>query len=1073
MKIRSLLTLLFGILLLAQTFGQKVDVEKLKGLEPRSIGPAGMSGRINSIDADPRNTDILYIGSASGGVWKSVNGGINWSPIFDDQPILSIGAVAVTPSNPDIIWAGTGEGNPRNSHNSGAGIYKSLDGGKTWKLMGLEKTKTIHRVLVHPNNPNVVYVGAMGSIWGPNPERGVYKTTDGGKTWKQILYNGEGVGVADMVMDPTNPEKLIVAMWEYDRDPWQFTSGGSGSGMYVTLDGGENWMQRTSKEGLPEGDLGRLGLAIAPSKPNIVYALVEAKDNFLYKSTDGGATWSKANNQANEGNISNRPFYYHDIFVDPQNENRIFNLYSSVSMSEDGGKTFQTMRTGTHSDHHAFWIDPNNPKYMILGTDGGLFISRDAGDKWMFCDNIPVGQFYHVNVDNSIPYKIGGGMQDNGSWVGENTKWKRQGIMNTDWQEVMFGDGFDLSFHPSDSRYIYAMSQGGNVGFVDTKTGKSTSIRPTHPDINVELRFNWNAALAQNPFHANGVYYGSQFLHKSMDNGQSWEIISPDLTTNDKEKQDLSAKTGGLTYDITGAENFTTILAIGPSPVDENVIWVGTDDGNVQLTRDGGKTWTNLAAKLPGMPKGSWIPQIEVSTKNAGEAFIVVNDYRRSNWEPMIYHTSNYGQTFKRIVDTKQVSGYALCVVQDPVEPNLLFVGTDHGLWFSIDMGVNWNKWTKGFPSVQVADLKIHPRDNDLVIGTFGRSFWILDDISPLRALAATKGEVLQKPLALFAATDAYLAEYQSNNGYHFPVDGLFQGENERPGANMTLWVGKQPEGKARPEATADAGESAGFGGRGGGFGGGRGAHRIQMAVYNMEGEKVRDYTMQVDSGMNQIAWDMRFDGGRYPSRQAPRADANTPGGAEALPGKYKVVVNLGKMKDSTMVTIHEDPRISIPMADRKAKVMAYKEMYEITEMAADAADRIREAKSTIKTVSQATSNADKEVKKEITDMGKKLEKSLTEMEEAFFGKEDVKGIFRSSDNINSYLGNMRRYIGAGDGAPTQAAKRAMEFAEAKVSEMVKKLNAFLETDFAAYQKKVEAAQYSLFKTLDPVKMGG
>ncbi|MFN7119599.1 MAG: VPS10 domain-containing protein, partial [Saprospiraceae bacterium] len=512
MKIKLLFTLMTLFTLAWQLPAQKIDLDKLKGIKARSIGPAGMSGRITAITADPSNTNIVYAGAASGGVWKSWNGGISWEPIFDKQPTQSIGAIAVSEANPQEVWVGTGEGNPRNSQNTGLGIFKSLDGGKTWQHMGLKETKTIHRVIIHRDNPNVIIAGAQGSPFGPNEERGVYKTTDGGKTWKKILYVNNQTGCADLIVDPTNPNKLIAAMWEYGRKPWTFKSGGPGSGLYVSYDGGETWAKRTSADGLPEGELGRIGLAIAPSKPNIVYALVEAKDNNLYKSTDGGEKWTKVN--TNDRNVSNRPFYYHEIYVDPQNENRIFNLYSEVSISQDGGKTFDIFERVTHSDHHAFWIDPKDPNYMMLGSDGGLYISRDGGAKWMFAENIPVGQFYHVNYDMEYPYNIGGGMQDNGSWVGPHTAWKQGGILNYDWQEVYFGDGFDLGFRPDDSRYVYAMSQGGRVGYVDTKTGKTQLIMPVHPDPSVELRFNWNAAFAQNPFHPNGIYYGSQFVHK-------------------------------------------------------------------------------------------------------------------------------------------------------------------------------------------------------------------------------------------------------------------------------------------------------------------------------------------------------------------------------------------------------------------------------------------------------------------------------------------------------------------------------------------------------------------------------
>jgi photosystem II stability/assembly factor-like uncharacterized protein len=584
---KQILTPLITLLLLSgMAFGQPIDVEQLKGLKIRNIGPAGMSGRVTTIDVVLSEPDIIYAGTASGGVWKSTSGGIDWKPIFDEEATQSVGALAINQHNPSVVWVGTGEGNPRNSHNSGGGIYRSLDAGRNWQLMGLEATRNIHRVIIHPDDPNTVYVAALGSIWGTNPERGVYKTTDGGETWEKILYVNESVGCADLVIDPSNPNKLIAAMWEYGRKPWTFNSGGEGSGMYVTHDGGKTWEERTEKDGLPKGKLGRMGLAIAPSKPNVVYALIEGeKENAIYRSDDGGFSWKKRGTR----NIGSRPFYYADIFVDSKNENRLYSIFSLVNKSEDGGKTFVTLLPyyGVHPDHHAWWIHPDDPNYIIDGNDGGLNISRDGGESWRFIENIPVAQFYHINYDMSIPYRVGGGMQDNGSWVGPSMALEAGGIRNSAWQEIFFGDGFDVVFHPTKKNMAYGMSQGGNVGLVDMETGKSTFIRPTHPD-SVELRFNWNAAIAQDPFNDCGVYYGSQFLHKSLDCGQSWEILSPDLTTNDTTKQKQNAS-GGLTIDATGAENYTTITAIAPSPVDDKVIWVGTDDGNLQLTRDGGR----------------------------------------------------------------------------------------------------------------------------------------------------------------------------------------------------------------------------------------------------------------------------------------------------------------------------------------------------------------------------------------------------------------------------------------------------------------------------------------------------
>ncbi len=1061
MKLKFLFTLSGLLALLCTLPAQTVNLDHFEGIKPRSIGPAGMSGRVTSIDAVVSNPDIIYIGSASGGVWKSVSGGIDWEPIFDDQPVQSIGAVAINQRIPDIVWVGTGEGNPRNSQNSGIGIFRSLDGGDTWEHMGLEETKVIHRILLHPDDPNTLYVGALGSPWGPNEERGVFKTTDGGKTWNKILYVNDETGAADLVMDPTNPNKLIAAMWEHGRKPWTFNSGGSGSGLYVTHDGGENWKELTPKDGLPEGELGRIGLAIAPSKPNIIYALVEAKENALYKSFDGGKTFQK---WSTDDDIGNRPFYYSDIFVDPQNENRVYSLYSLVSKSEDGGKdwdVFLRYYEGVHPDHHALWIHPENSDLIMNGNDGGFYLTRDRGQSWQFAENLPLGQFYHVDYDMDIPYNIGGGMQDNGSWVGQAYVWEAGGIRNANWQEIFFGDGFDVSFQPDNNRYAYAMSQGGNLGRVDRQTGKTKYLRPVHPE-GGELRFNWNAAFAQSPDEACTIYYGSQYVHKSTDCGDSWMIISPDLTTDDTLKQQ-QARSGGLTIDDTEAENHTTILAIAPSPVDENIIWVGTDDGNLQITRDGGENWTNVADRIPGFSAGSWIPFVEVSKRNRGEAFVIVNDYRRNDWQPMAYHTTDFGQSWTRIVDETDAGGPALAIVQDPVEPNLLFLGTDHGLYFSIDGADSWTKWDKGYPSVPTIDLKIHPREHDLIIGTFGRSFWILDDIRPLRELAATQGKVLDGPFAAFDAPDAYLAEYKSYQGTRFAADAIYSGENRPYGALLTLWVNptwetgeeeaeaangdEKPKAKKRPE-------------------------KVKVQVVDMEGDTIRTFTEKVDTGMVRISWNLRRDGISYPTWRPERPDADPPSGPEVLPGTYKLVLSYGDHKDSTEVTVNTDPRLEISKADLMAKMEVYDEFAGLVEKGDKAWKQLQNVRKTIKLVDEALVNAPDSVKQAIAKQGKELIKQIDELEKLYMMPEGLKGIQRSSDNLVGAYYLASRYLSASDGAPNQAAQIMLNKAKEETAEVVGQVNAFFEEDFAKYREAVEAVQMSLFKAYEPVTVG-
>ncbi len=1069
----------FAFLLLSpHLFSQDIDPELLKGMKMRSIGPAGMSGRVTAIDVDLSNPDRIFIGAASGGVWKSESGGIDWEPIFDKQPVQSVGALKINQNNPSEIWVGTGEGNPRNSHNSGEGIYKSIDGGKTWKLMGLEKTKTIHRILISSSDPNTVYVGAMGSIWGPNEERGVFKTTDGGKTWKKILYTNNETGVADMVIDPTNPNKLLVAMWEYGRKPWTFNSGGEGSALHLTYDGGENWKKITSKDGLPKGELGRIGLAIAPSKPNLIYALIEAKKNGLYKSTDGGEKWELVS----EKNIGNRPFYYAELYVDPSNENRIFNLWSYVSKSEDGGKTFETIMdygNNVHPDHHAFWIHPSNPNYMIDGNDGGLNISRDGGKNWRFIENLPLAQFYHINHDMSIPYQIGGGMQDNGSWVGPGYSWKRGGIVNSDWQEVLFGDGFDVVFDKDNARFGYAMSQGGWVNYLDFETGDSKMIRPLHPD-GEKLRFNWNAAIALNPFEKCGVYFGSQFVHKSSDCGSSWEIISPDLTTNDttKQKQHIS---GGLTIDATQAENHTTITCIAPSPVDESVIYVGTDDGKLQVSKDGGKNWTNTSASMSGLPRGSYFPQIELSKSKAGEAFAVANNYRRNDFTPYVYHTTNYGATWNRIVDENKVNGYCHTIVQDPVQNNLLFLGTDRGLFYSFNGGQKWTQWKHNFPSVPTIDLKIHPRAHDLIIGTFGRAAYVLDDIRPLRALAKDKNIVKSK-LKILNEADGYRVPFKSYSGVRFVAQANFSGQNKSRSPGIAVWKAKKEKTKKSEETKKgkkkkskkdiipmhddpDKKKEKSKGKKD------KKKDKFTIKVLNSKNDTIRTYYSKLkEDGINIVRWNMRRDGVHYPSQKAPKEDEELPSGIAVVPGKYKLIMSLGDEKDSTYVTVHKDPRSNLKDSDLQARYDAYVEFYEVINNAADASQKLVEAKKTTALVDAQMVNVVDSIQTEIKDLSKVMNDSIRVFSEIYFQPEGFKGIDSVTKRLGSHLWGTTTYLGDIVDKPHDTAIIAVKTAKQEINKTIDRINHFFENDWKAYRERVERVEYSLFKDYERVK---
>ncbi|GAB4476718.1 MAG: hypothetical protein OHK0057_25710 [Thermoflexibacter sp.] len=1020
-------------------------MDKLKGMQARSIGPAGMSGRVTAIAVVHKQPEIIYIGAASGGVWKSTNGGMSFTPIFDDQKVAGIGAIAIDQNNPDVVWVGTGEGNPRNSQNNGNGIYKSIDGGKTWQHLGLEKTNNIHRVLINPQNPDIVYVGVQGSAWGDHPERGVFKTTDGGKTWEKVLYVNERTGISELVMDPQNPNKLIAGMWEFHRDAWFFKSGGKGSGMYVTFDGGKTWKQRTSEDGLPEGELGKMGLAIAPSKPNIVYALIEAKRNALYRSDDGGFKWTKINDSRN---IAERPFYYCEIYVDPKNENRLFKVETILKASEDGGKTFKDIAayrfgSGIHPDHHAFWVHPDNPNYMIDGNDGGAAISRDGGQTWTFIDNLPLGQFYHINVDMDTPYNIYGGLQDNGSWKGPSYVWSGQGVKNIYWEMVAFGDGFDVVPDIDNTRYGFAMSQGGNLVRFDALTGESKFIKPAHPDKNVKLRFNWNAGIAQDPFDKSTIYYGSQFLHKSTDKGDSWETISPDLTTNDttKQKADFS---GGLTYDATAAENHTTILAIAPSPVKQGVIWVGTDDGNLQVTQDGGKTWTNVVKNVKGVPANTWIPQIQASKYNAGEAFVVFDNHRRNDWTPFVYRTKDYGQTWERIVDEKKVFGYVWCMIQDPVEPNLFFVGTETGLYISIDGSKTYTKWKNGYPTVPTADLVIHPREHDLVIGTFGRALYVLDDIRPLRALAKEGLQVLEKPLKMFEIPDAYLVNYKANPGVLFHGDAVFMGENRPAGAMLSFAVNLEKDKKV---------------------------DSVLVEVFDKQNNKIRTFKAQAKAGINRTQWNLEKKGVRFPNQPKPmRKDAPEPSGSSVLPGTYKVRISYGKNMDSAMVNVKLDPRLPTTEADLQVKESMIQAMYQKVSIVTEAMDRLREAKQTVGMVNRQLGDSEEQKIKDAKKASKEVETNLQKLIESVSGKDDVQGIFRSPTILSAKLQSAMGYL-RGSYKPTPTAQLVMKQTEEDIAQFLKEVNTFFDSDWKKYQQAVENASPKIFKDYESLKI--
>ncbi|ARV08905.1 hypothetical protein BTO05_04375 [Winogradskyella sp. PC-19] len=1046
------------VMLICITFlsAQEFSMDMVKNMEPRNIGPGGMSGRVTAIDVVNNNPDVMYVGTASGGLWKSTSGGIKWEPIFDKELTASIGAVEIQQSNPSVIWVGTGEGNPRNSLNGGYGVYKSLDGGKTWMAMGLEKTRHIHRIIVDPTNPDVVYVGAIGSPWGEHPERGVFKTTDGGKTWDKILFANNKTGVADLVMDPTNPNKLFVAMWEHKRDPWFFKSGGEGSSLQMTHDGGKTWKKITDKEGFPKGDLGRIGVAIAPGKPNVVYALVEAKKNALYKSEDGGFNWKMINKKSD---IGNRPFYYSEIYVDPQNENRVYSVFTYVNVSEDGGKNFNQLmpaygaNNGVHPDHHAWWIHPENGNFMIDGNDGGMNITKDGGKTWRFIGNLPVAQFYHISVDNEYPYNVYGGMQDNGSWRGPAYVWRAQGIRNSYWQEISFGDGFDVVPDKDDSRYGWSMSQQGFVSRYDWQTGNNYGVRPTHPDADVQLRFNWNSAINIDPFDNSTIYFGSQFVHKSTDKGETWTVISGDLSTNNPEKQKQS-ESGGLTMDATGAENHCTILVIEPSPVEKNMLWAGTDDGRVHYTTDGGNSWTDVSKNLKGLPEGSWIAQIKASNKNKGEALLIANDYRRFNYTPYAYRTKNYGKTWERIVDENDVQSYTLAIVEDLEESNLMFLGTDDGLYVSVNAGEKWTKWTNGFPTTSVKDLVIHPREHDLVIGTFGRAAWVLDDIRPLREMASNSS-VMKSNITLFDPPTAYQASYQQPTGSRFGADAMYHGENRAGGARFAYVFNKKEQPKKEKKDNTSEQEET----------------KVKWDSLSL---KIYDGTRLIrtlkrkapkENGLQRWTWYMDEAGGDRPSRRI-RKSTREPGGVSVKPGTYKAVLHYGDQTSETMVEVASDPRLNVSQKNIDEVYAASKELENISQTLADASKQLVESKNIASKYQSELKKLDKETYKDQMKASDSVVKSIDKLLNKYFGKVDKRqGITRNPEvTALQRLRTASGYIRSSQTGLTTTETTLMKHAKDAVKELLNETNTFFNNEWKSYEADMKTLKTNPFK---------
>lgn len=888
--------LIIAFLLGVLPYNSNAQEITLKGKElfgdmvARHIGPALMSGRINDLEIHPTNNRIIYAGTAGGGVWKSNDGGATFNPIFDDY-CQSIGVVSIDPNDPDnTIYVGTGETWTRNSVSVGDGLYKTVDGGSNWTKLGFDTSERIVDVVVNPTNSKEIYVAVLGALWGDSEERGVFKTVDGGETWDKVLYVDQKTGCADFAMDPTNPTILYASMWEFRRTGWSFESGGEKSALYKSIDAGKTWNK--IHNGFPKGKLGRLGIAVAPSNSTILYTVIEAEEDTkkgLYRSDDAGKSWEQLNN---DFGITVRPFYFSRIVVDPKNSDVVVKGGLFGSISRDGGKTFKNLGN-MHSDIHDIAFDIHDSNRMYAGTDGGVYRSWNGGTTMEIVENLPLSQFYHVSVDNEKPYNIYGGLQDNGSWYGPSDS--PGGIQARDWNSIGGGDGFRVLKHPS-KNIIYSEMQGAeNVWRYDMDAKKIKTIQPLPVKGQVKLRFNWNAPMAISTHQPDRFYMGSQFLHKSEDMGDSWEIISPDLTTNDPTKQ-AQENSGGLSKDNSGAENHTTIFTVAESELDENVIWVGTDDGNVQVTQDGGKSWTNTSGNINGLPLNTWCYHMEASVFDKGTAYAVFTGYTMNDMNPYTYKTTDYGKTWTNIIST-DVVGIVRNIQEDYVNPDLLFLGTEFGLYITMNGGKNWSKFTNNMPSAAVHFIDLQKQTNDLVMGTHGRGVIIIDDISPLREI---NQEVLKENLHFFTAKPTVIYEDNSFSG-NFGTETQFVGANPSRALQIKYYLKKRHT-----------------------FG------KMTMEVFDENDKLISKLGPGKTKGINIVNWNYRLKQPKIAKGKTFSYGGFT--SPKVAAGTYKVVLKKGKETYEQEIEVMYDPTSSLSSEERVLKHEITMKMYDMTQ---------------------------------------------------------------------------------------------------------------------------------------------
>lgn len=998
------------------------SADLLKKLEFRNIGPAIMGGRVDDVAVVEGDPSTFYVATASGGILKTINGGTTFEPVFDDQAVSSIGDLALAPSDPQVLYAGTGEPNNRQSSSWGDGVYKTTDGGKTWTNVGLGDTRHIGRVLVHPTNPDVVYVAALGHLWGPNKERGLFRSTDGGRTWTNTKFVDEDTGFVDLVMDPASPGTLYAASYQRRRTPFGFSGGGPGSAIWKTTDGGASWRRLT--DGLPrEGSLGRIGLAVYRRDPRILFALVEhEKEGGTYRSEDRGETWKKVSD------TNPRPSYYSKIHVDPNNDQRLWVLGANMYTSEDGGKTFRSdLVQRIHGDFHALWIDPTDSDRMLLGSDGGIHVSQDRGRTWDFINTFPLAQFYEIGVDMKRPYTVYGGLQDNGSWGGPSRTLWQQGIGNEDWFRVGGGDGFFVVVDPTDPDILYSESQNGTLFRMHLKTFETRPITPEAPP-GERYRFNWNSPILISPHDPETVYFGGNRLFGSKDRGETWSLVTPDLTTN--VARDPMPIFGKVAKDLLsrhdGVVHYATITTVAESPLRAGVLWVGTDDGLVQVSRDGGATWTNVTAKIPGVPKGTYVSRVEASRAGEGTAYVAFDGHRADDYAPYLLRTEDFGQTWTRLTaDLPPHAGTVNVVREYPRDASVLFLGTEHGLFVSWDRGGRWRRVSGKLPTVPVDDLLVHPRENDLVIGTHGRGVYILDDVAPLASLAGA----LPSDLRVFPvrpATQWRIYGHKGNTGHK-----TFLAPNPPEGALVSYSLKEKLPEKEGVKA------------------------EVKLVVKDASGATVRELKGPAEAGLHRVNWDLRAE--PPVQREAGQPEFFTPRGLWVAPGTYTVTVTAGSFSESQPIVVEADPRLTVSAADRAAWAETAKTAGQIWRRA-DAANRAVEA-----------------LRRQLRDLvekkdGTRLPEAVTTQARALREKVDAVGKRLSRQEPQGFagaplaedpvplVGRARGLYFALNGmvAPlTPQHQQAMARIGADVDEVVAAVNAFVQTDVPALNRAI------------------